>query len=428
MVSMPDWPKVPLWKKEGQASLEHCLRLLEELGNPHDKLPPTIHIAGTNGKGSTVAILYSILKQAGLKVHTYTSPHLLEFNERIKLNGQNISDYQLKFYLDKVRSVAEKLAIEVSFFEGTTIAAFLAFADEKADILILETGLGGRLDCTNVIKSPIATIITPISYDHTEVLGSNIKQIAIEKAGIIKAGVPCIIGPQMHPAYEILLGVCERMNSPSFCYEYDFIVEKSNAGFIYKSKNLSLDLPNPALRGDHQILNASTAIATVLLLNNYFKINQNQLTSGLTATQWPGRIEKVESDIVFNLTGNSNIEIYLDGAHNDSGAQVLAQWAKNLDGNIYLILGMTRKRNPTSFCLYFSDIVKQGIAVNVMSEPSNISASNLAQLAGKSGIEFTAEDNLSKAIKTISKTNKPKTKIIVTGSLFLVADFYQLSY
>ncbi len=427
MVRMPDWPKVPLWKKEGQANLEHCIRLLEELGKPHDKLPPTIHIAGTNGKGSTVAILNGILKQAGLKIHTYTSPHLLEFNERIKLNGQDISDYQLKFYLDRVRSIAEKLQIELSFFEGTTIAAFLAFADEKADVLILETGLGGRLDCTNVIKSPIATIITPISYDHTEVLGSNIKQIAIEKAGIIKAGVPCIIGPQMHPVYEILLGVCERMNSPSFCYEYDFIVEKANTGFIYKSKNLSLDLPSPALLGDHQILNASTAIATVLLLNNYFKINQGNLITGLQDSKWPGRIEKVESDIVFNLTGNSSVEIYLDGAHNDSGAQVLAEWAKNLDGDIYLILGMTRKRNPTSFCSYFSDIVKQGIAVNVMSEPSNISASNLALSASKSGLEFTAADNLSNAIRTISKTNKPKTKIIITGSLFLVADFYQLS-
>lgn len=426
MVRMPDWPKVPLWKKEGQASLEHCTKLLEELGNPHDKLPPTIHIAGTNGKGSTAAILNSILMQTRLKVHTYTSPHLLEFNERIKLNNQDISDYQLKFYLDKVKSVAEKLQIELSFFEGTTIAAFLAFADEQADVLILETGLGGRLDCTNVIKSPIATIITPISYDHIEVLGSNIKQIAIEKAGIIKAGVPCIIGPQMHQAYEILLGVCERMNSPSFCYEYDFIVEKTDTGFIYKSQNLSLDLPSPALLGDHQILNASSAIATILLLNNYFKISQSNLTIGLQNTKWPGRIEKVESDMIFNLTGNSDIEIYLDGAHNDSGAQALAEWAKSLDGNVYLILGMTRKRNPTSFCSYFSDIVKQGIAVNVMSEPSSISASSLAQLAGESGIDFSFEDNLANAIKTISNITKPETKIIITGSLFLVADFYQL--
>lgn len=426
MVRMPDWPKVPLWKKERQASLEHCIRLLGELGNPHDKLPPTIHIAGTNGKGSTVAILNSILTQSKLKVHTYTSPHLLEFNERIKLNGQDISDYQLKFYLDKVKLVAEKLQIELSFFEGTTIAAFLAFVDEQADILILETGLGGRLDCTNVIKSPIATIITPISYDHTEVLGSNIKQIAIEKAGIIKTGVPCIIGPQMHHAYEILLGVCERMNSPSFCYEYDFIAEKTNTGFTYKSQNLSLDLPNPALRGDHQILNAASAIATVLLLNNYFKISQNNLTIGLQNTKWPGRIEKVESDTVLNLTGTSDIEIYLDGAHNDSGAQALAEWAKNLDGNVYLILGMTRKRNPTSFCSYFSDIVKHGIAVNVMSEPSNISASSLATLASESGIDFSFEDNLLTAIKTISNARKPETKIIITGSLFLAADFYQL--
>ena len=226
MVNLPSWPPVAIWQKEKRSDLELAKTLLAALGSPHKKLPPTIHIAGTNGKGSTVAILKSIFETAGYKVHSYTSPHLLEFNERINLAGKNISDHHLFELLEQVRIKAEELNLEPGFFEGTTIAAFLAFASISADILILETGLGGRLDCTNVIESPILTIITPISFDHMEHLGNSLTKIAIEKAGIIKTGVPCVIGPQNDEVYKTLFDKCEELNSPAFAYEYDYIYRR----------------------------------------------------------------------------------------------------------------------------------------------------------------------------------------------------------
>jgi len=426
MVNIPHWPPVPIWKIPGKFDLKNSFRLLRALGNPQDSLPPTIHVAGTNGKGSTIAILKSIFMQAGYMVHTYTSPHLCQFNERINLNGEPISDDQLNFYLEQTRLASEKENIQPTFFEGTTAAAFLAFAQTKADILLLETGLGGRLDCTNVISSPLATIITPISIDHTEFLGKDIKHIASEKAGIIKTNVPCIIGPQTPEVYEILLATCFERNAPSFCYEYDYCSEKTATGFKYLSQKYNLDLPLPSLLGDHQILNAATVIATVMLVNEGFQITAPQVADGITGTIWPGRIERVSDAKTHELTGRTDVQIYLDGAHNDSGALSLASWAlENLQGPVHLILGMTRKRNATTFCAHFKDIVKNGIAVRVESEPSSYNASVLAETASKSGIDFTYADSLQEAINNIVAKNKSAT-IILTGSLFLIADFIQL--
>ena len=426
MVNIPHWPPVPIWKIPGKLDLTNSFRLLESLGNPQNLLPPTIHVAGTNGKGSTVAMLKSIFMQAGYTVHTYTSPHLVEFNERINLNGKPILDDQLKFFLERTKLAAEKNNIQPTFFEGTTVAAFLAFAEIKADILILETGLGGRLDCTNVISSPIATIITPISIDHTEFLGSDIKQIAGEKAGIIKTNVPCIIGPQTPEVYERLLAKCSERNAPSFCYEYDYCAEKTDTGFKYLSQKYSLSLPRPNLLGDHQIQNAATVIATVMLVNKEFQITTPQIANGITKAIWPGRIEQVSDKKTNELTGCEDTKIYLDGAHNDSGALSLASWAsENLQGPVHLILGMTRKRNATTFCAHFKNIVQDGIAVRVESEPSSYNASALAKTASKSGIDFTYADSLQEAINDIVTKSKSVT-IIITGSLFLVSDFLKL--
>ncbi len=427
MVNIPHWPTVPIWKIPGKFDLTNSFRLLGALGNPQNLLPPTIHVAGTNGKGSTVAMLKSIFIQAGYSVHTYTSPHLLQFNERINLAGKPISDDQLNFFLERTKLAAEKENIQPTFFEGTTAAAFLAFAETKADILLLETGLGGRLDCTNVISSPLATIITPISFDHTEFLGKDIKQIASEKAGIIKTNVPCIIGPQTPEVYEVLLSTCEERAAPSFCYEYDYCSEKTDTGFNYLSRKYNLDLPYPSLLGDHQIRSAATVIAATMLVNKEFQITAPQIAKGLTSTNWPGRIERVLNEKTQKLTSRKDIQIYLDGAHNDSGALSLSHWAsENLQGPIYLILGMTRKRNAATFCVHFKDIVQNGIAVNVESEPSSYSASILADKASKSGIKFTCADSIQDAIEIIiNKSNTPST-IIITGSLFLISDFLKL--
>jgi len=428
MVSIPHWPKVPLWRIPNKIDLSVTLKLLEELGNPHHKLPPTIHIAGTNGKGSTLATLNSIFTQGGYKVHSYTSPHLIEFNERVKLANVAISDDHLHDVLERTRLAAEKAKINPSFFEGVSAAAFLAFAETPADLLLLETGLGGRLDCTNVIPNPALTILTSISIDHTEYLGNTLLDIAYEKAGIIKPNVPCVIGPQTSEVYQLLLKKCETVGAPAFCYEYDYAAEKTDYGFKYVSQKFNLELPRPALKGDHQILNAAGAVAATMLLGTQFKLTKSIISQGLIATSWLGRLQLIPKEQTKQLAGD-NIEIYLDGAHNEAGALCLSTWAsENLKGPVYLILGMTRNRDATIFCNYFQHFVTKGITVPVESEPSSYNARALAEEASKSGIDFKDADSLKCAIKELTAYNqgKPAT-IIVSGSLFLIADFLQLT-
>jgi len=427
MVNIPHWPQISLWGVQKKENLESTLRLLEKLDNPHKKLPPTIHIAGTNGKGSTLALLKSIFKQSVYSVHSYTSPHLLEFNERIELAGDPISDSHLRANLERAREASEQLKIMPSFFEGATLAAFLAFSETPADILLLETGLGGRLDSTNVIDKPALTIITTISLDHTEQLGKTLTEIAIEKAGIIKEGVPCIIGPQTQEIYDLLIEKCDSIGAPAFCYEYDFISEKTSDGFKYRSKNIDIDFPNPSLNGEHQILNASMAIAATTLLNEKFKITNTQMAQGLISAIWPGRLQLIKQERVKNIVGD-NIKIYLDGAHNDAGASCLSHWAKNnIDTPVYMVLGMTNNRDATKFCAHFKNIISDGVAVTVESEPSSYSANILAKKANLSGINFTKSDSLIEAIQHIKNlNNNANVTIIITGSLFLIADFFKL--
>ncbi len=282
MLNLPNWPRLPIWQIEKRNDLQLMQTLLRALEYPHKNLPPTIHIAGTNGKGSSVAMLRSVFEAANYIVHTYTSPHLIEFNERINLAGKNISDYHLLELLEKVRIKAEKLNLEPSFFEGVTLAAFLAFESIPADLLILETGMGGRIDSTNVIEKPILTIITTISLDHTSHLGNSLTEIAKEKAGIIKEGVPCVIGPQNDDVYEVLIDKCNQLNSPAFSYEYDYIIEETNAGLMYRSKKHSLIIPYPLfLLGQHQHLNASSVVAATMLINDHFKITKENIASGI---------------------------------------------------------------------------------------------------------------------------------------------------
>lgn len=427
MVNIPHWPKIPLWPAPRKIDLDLSFELLEALGNPHTKLPPVIHVAGTNGKGSTVAMLKSIFEQAGLKVHRYTSPHLIEFNERILLAGEHITDGHLSSVLERTRIAAENLNLEPKFFEGTTAAAFLAFSETKADILLLETGLGGRLDPTNVVPNPLLTIITPISYDHTEYLGRELLQIAGEKAGIIKENTPCIIGPQTDEVYQLLLDKCEEMSAPAFCYEYDFFSKKDEDGFQYLSQKFELKLPLPNLPGTHQIENAASVVAAITLLNNKFQITAKQLTEGLTNIDWPGRLQLVDQEKAQKLAGD-NIEIYLDGAHNNAGAAILGDWLKDRPGSkTYLILAMTQNRNVASFCKHLEDYIEEGVVVTALSEPLSYSPTDLIAKAKQCKINFTDSPSLTEAIQHISKINQgaPAT-ILITGSLFLISDFLKL--
>lgn len=427
MITIPDWPKVALWQGKREHNLNNMYKILDSLGNPEKKLPKTIHIAGTNGKGSSQAFLKSIFTAAGFKVHSYTSPHLVYFNERINLSGDCIGDDHLNELLARVKFSCEKLSIEPTFFEGTTAAALLAFSETLADILILETGIGGRVDPTNAIEEPIITLITPISYDHMEFLGGTIESIAQEKAGIIKTGVPCIISAQDKKVYDILLAKCEEFGAPSFCYEYDYGINILANEFDYLSQKYHLRFPKPSLLGDHQILNAAGAIATIMMVNDQFKITAEQITIGITNTVWPGRIQKIDPATYSHLAAE-NIQIYLDGAHNNGGAEVLANWMMQyLSEPTYLVIGMTRGRDPVSFCNFFRSIIKEGRTVTVKSEASAHSATYLAQEASKTGVVFKESDSLQAAIGELAalSVNQP-VNIVIAGSLFLVADFLKL--
>lgn len=427
-MQMPHFP-VPTWKNYIKYDLENIIRLLKALGDPHLKLPPVVHIAGTNGKGSSSAMLRSIFTAAGYKVHCYTSPHLLEFNERIVLSNEKISDDKLWQVCEQVRVVSEKFNIEPSFFEGTTAAAFLAFASHKADILILETGLGGRLDATNAIEQPLIALITPISYDHMHILGNTLPLIALEKAGIMKQGVPCVISSQVSEVYETLFAKAEELEVPTFCYEYDFGIKKTDNGFIYSSQNFTYEFPTPSLLGDHQLINAAGVIALISLINKQFNINNEAIAKGLQNTSWSARIEKIDPQKYSKLIG-SNVQIWVDGAHNNSGAQVLANWVHdNLKSPVYLILGMTKNRNIKEFCSYFKGLTIKGYGVKVLSEVLSYNAEAISLEGRKSGIDFSESDSLEEAINNIKKINGDnKANIIITGSLFLAADFFKLLY
>lgn len=418
MVYMPHWPIPPFCSDD--SGLENVVRLLHSLGNPHLKLPPTIHIAGTNGKGSSAAYLRSIFEAAGCRVHCYTSPHLIDFNERIVVASEIISNDYLFDICERTRIKAEELEIYPKFFEATTVAAFLAFSEVAADVLILETGMGGRLDPTNLVPRPALTVLTPVSFDHMEYLGPTLPIIAAEKGGIIKPGVPCVISQQEDEVYQIFADICEQLRSPICAYGYDFGIDKLDDGF--KLLGLGIDniiFPLPSLAGDHQIVNAATIAAGVLQYLSQIPIHCEKrkaiehISSAISSTKWSGRIERIDLP-----TG----PVWADGAHNPAGAHVLALWMKdNLRGPVSLIVGLTKNRDVMNFLRPFIGVVDQIYTVHVKSEPSSYSAEVLANLAASLPIPITLCDSLEDAINLSSHQDR-----VVAGSLFLVADLYKL--
>lgn len=408
--------------------------MLDKLGSPQSKLPPTIHIAGTNGKGSSLAMLRSIYEAAGYKVSTYSSPHILNFNERIYLAGQFISDEYIYDLIQRCRQVADGLEYDPGFFEGTTLMAFLAFSETPSDLLILETGMGGRLDCTNVITDPIATLITTISFDHTEHLGNTIEAIATEKAGIMKHNVPCIIGPQQGAAYDTLFKIAESKNIETIAYEYDYGIDldcedKNYFNFLLKEHKITL--PKPSLPGDHQLLNASGVAATILAVNKQLPVTIESIKQGLSKTYWPGRLEKIAHEQK-KLFLPEHINLYLDGAHNDSGAAALGNWLSQQDTPTILILGMTKNRNANQFVQSMNYQFIEGLTVMVESEPSSVESSDLSSQLQKATTQFKAMYTLEEAFTYIRKDynnqqyKNTQLNVIITGSLFLIADCYKL--
>ena len=396
--------------------------LLAKFGNPHHHLPPVFHVAGTNGKGSTCAFLRAMLEAQDYKVHVYTSPHLVHFHERIRVAGQIISEEELAIILEE----AEKLAIPggVSYFEASTIAAFVAFARTKADFTILETGLGGRLDATNVIESPLATIITRLSYDHREFLGDSIDKIAHEKAGIMRRNVPCYTVAQKDDlAVQTLRDAARDLDAPLFVGGQDWISEEHENGLHFRDASRDYELPAPALLGKHQYQNAGLAIAALASLPQ--PISAAAIATGLCNVEWPARLQRLTGNLAKMLP--SGAELWLDGGHNDSAGEVLAAqietWAEQ-DGHdhkpLFVIMGMLTTKHPAEFLTPFAKGIQKLRAVPVPGEILSFSATDLADEVLKLGVrDIKAQPDMVAALRDLAASSCVRPRILICGSLYL---------
>ncbi|HHG89230.1 MAG TPA: bifunctional folylpolyglutamate synthase/dihydrofolate synthase [Devosia sp.] len=400
--------------------LDRILRLLEALGRPQDRIPPTIHVAGTNGKGSTIAHLRAFLEAAGQKVHVYTSPHLVRFNERIRLAGKLVSDAALNEALE----LCEKLNgdLPITYFEITTAAAFHLFAQNRADYLLLEVGLGGRFDATNVVGRPLGTIITPVSMDHREYLGDDLKTIAREKAGILKCGAPAVIGKQDNEARDAIKEEATKLAVHPRYWGQDFEAFEQHGKLIYQDETGLLDLPPSALAGTFQVKNAGLAIAAV----RYFKlpVSDAQIAEGLKMVSWPGRLMKVTEGALHQLVP-SGCELWLDGGHNVAGgeaaAAALAAMPQANKRPLVLIFGTYSNKDASGFLSVFKGVATRIITVPIEGERSAWGPSELAQLARGLGFESRAKASFEAALAEAAET--PNARIVLCGSLHLAGQF-----
>ncbi len=426
----PFWP-IPLGSKPIDLGLERVQVALKKMGNPHHKLPPVIHIAGTNGKGSTLAFLRAILENAGYKCHIYTSPHLVEFNERIIVAGQKISDEFLTKILNETKALTE--GVSLTFFEGTTLAAILAFSMVEADFVLLETGMGGRLDATNIIDKPLLNIITPISFDHMEFLGDTLAKIAYEKACIMKKDTTCIIANQTNEAKEVFIKTAQEIGSkPMFCgdnFTYE-ILENNDWNFIDDNKNI-INLPPPSLFGNHQYHNASLAIKTALEITKFgYKITEDALIKGVQNAKWQARLQDIKNSKLGNLLG-SNDELYLDGSHNPQGAETLAEFiitkAKQdkklvIKKEVLMIIGMLKNKDSEGFFRKLKEAnLENNLKIYTINIPDEINSETPENLSNKAEKYFISEpkNSLIDAVKSANFISKNDKRIIICGSLYL---------
>ena len=396
-------------------------RLLQKLGDPHKKTPPIIHVAGTNGKGSTIAFLRAGLEASGNKVHVFSSPHLIDIKERILIAGEKISSE----YFDNLLStcIEKNENKELSFFELLTAIAFLAFSQNEADWTILEVGLGGRLDSTNIIERPRLGIITPISMDHEEFLGNSIRKIATEKAGIIKNGVKMIFAKQDKCVLNILKNKAKKLDCFTITQDEDFQSECNNSNLLFTDKEKSIYLPKPSLRGNHQVDNAGLAIAALLDLG----CTDQALADSMINVYWPGRLQRItEGPLSPNVLG-FNAELFVDGAHNPSGGKVIADWSNKEDpSTLFIIIGIMKNKNLEEFLKPFGPMINKLIAVKIPHEINAQDPGIIVNVSSQLNIPSIAAKDIATALQIIKKEESvlPK-RILITGSLHLVGKFLE---
>jgi dihydrofolate synthase/folylpolyglutamate synthase len=390
------------------------------LGEPQDRLPPVVHVAGTNGKGSTVATVRAIAEAAGLRVHVYTSPHLVRFNERIRVAGRLIPDEALVPILEEVERVNADAPI--TFFEVTTAAAFLAFARVPADLVVLEVGLGGRLDATNLVQRPAVSCITPISFDHMQYLGDTLTRIAGEKAGIMKRNVPVVIGPQPPEVIEVLHAHAKTTGALPFEIGQDWRVTPTKDGFRYQGKT-TIELPVPSLPGRHQIDNAGAAIAVAEhLRDGGIKIPDRALQHGIANVDWPARLQRLTRGPLLSLLCAGS-ELYLDGGHNEGGAAVLADWARaQTDGKpLDVVCGMMSTKSPDAFLAQLAPHARRFCAITVPGAELMLPAETVADAARKAGLrDVTVAEDYKAGVAALARRAEGPHRLLICGSLALL--------
>lgn len=392
-------------------TLDRVHRLLAALGNPEIRIPPVIHIAGTNGKGSTQAMIRAGLEAEGLLVHAYTSPHLARFHERIRLAGELIGEDALAALLDEC--VQANGPDEITFFEITTCAALLAFARTPADFTLLEVGLGGRLDATNVVARPALTIITPVSLDHQQYLGDTLPQIAGEKAGIIKRGVPVIVGPQAPEGLEVIEAQAARLGAPVLAFGQHWNVWEDRGRLIFQDENGLMDLPLPNLPGPHQVQNAGAALAALRHLGR----GEAACEAAVTQAFWPARMQRLRHGPLSDIS--PDIELWLDGGHNPAGGEaVAATLARMQKRPTYLICGMLNTKDVKGYMLPLADHVTRLIGVGIPGEKNTLPAEATRDAARLAGMQAETAESVDAALHRIAQEN-PKARVLICGSLYL---------
>ncbi|HEY4986710.1 MAG TPA: folylpolyglutamate synthase/dihydrofolate synthase family protein [Bradyrhizobium sp.] len=413
-----------LHPKKIDLALDRILRLLHELGDPQKRMPPTIHVAGTNGKGSVCAFSRSMLESQGLRVHMHISPHLVRFHERIRIAGKEISEDELVATLEECERVNDGRPI--TYFEITDAAMFLAFSRHHADALVLEVGLGGKFDATNVIDRPAMTVIQPVGLDHQEFFGTDIRNIAAEKAGIIKPGVPVVIGPQEDAALEVILKRADQLSAPAYVFGQDFSAHQEHGRMVYQDEHGLLDLPLPKLIGRHQIENAAVAIAG--LRHAGLGWGQDKaVEKGLRTVDWPARLQRLTRGPLVDMAPKGS-EIWLDGGHNPHCAAAVSRAVADLEERserpLYLICGMLRTKDASGFLQAFRGLARHVVTVNIPGEPASLGAGALYDAARSAGLDAAPAEDLEDAMLQLhawarAHPKEPPPRILICGSLYL---------
>ena len=407
-----------LYPKSIDLKTSRILDLLALLKNPQNSIPPVIHIAGTNGKGSTAAYMRAGLSSKSSLVHSYTSPHLIDFKERIRISSKLISENLFAKLLIECENINNGQPI--TLFEIVTSIAFLAFSKNKAAWTILEVGLGGRLDATNVITKPHLTVITPISLDHQEFLGKNLESIAYEKAGILKPNVVAVIGKQQPEAMTIIKSRAKEINSPLLIYDEDYKIKSTFETILFEDNFGTIELPKPSLHGHHQVENAATAIAGL----RHLGCSKLGLKKAMTKVKWPGRLQQLRSGSLYEIAEKTNSELWVDGGHNAAAGQALS---KVFSGKnklpLYLIFGMLKTKDCRSFIEPFANQIKKVVVVEITNSNLSTTKDHLLNTATNLNIECVAAESIGSAILKINQDNlHSSSRILICGSLYLAGD------